>query len=104
MDDIIRVWDVNFSDILLDQKSYKTYKDILIYDISYKISIDATPLRIRFDEINGYIKIYDGIRYLVLFTSERYNKIYDRVRYHISKRSDITNIGINYNFPRIRID
>ena len=85
--------------ILLDQKSYKTYKDILIYDISYKI-----VMRIRFNEVNGCIKIYDGIRYLVLFPSERYNKIYDRVRDHISKRSDVTDIGINYNFPRIRID
>ena len=24
-------------------------------------------LRIRFDEIDGFIKIYDGVRYLVLF-------------------------------------
>ena len=27
----------------------------------------AKPLRIRFDEIDGFIKIYDGIRYLILF-------------------------------------
>ena len=27
----------------------------------------SKPLYIRFDEIDGSIKIYDGIRYLVLF-------------------------------------
>ena len=25
------------------------------------------PLRIRFDKVNGFIKIYDGMRYLVLY-------------------------------------
>ena len=29
-------------------------------------------LHIRFDEIDGFIKIYDGIRYLVLFGSGQY--------------------------------
>ena len=33
-------------------------------------------LRIWFEKINGFIKIYDGVRYLVLFASERYNTIY----------------------------
>ena len=30
----------------------------------------AEPLRICFDKIDGFIKIYDGIRYLVLFASK----------------------------------
>ena len=38
----------------------------LIYDISYKTSIDLKPLQIRFDKIDGFIRIYDGTRYLVL--------------------------------------
>ena len=29
--------------------------------------MDAKPLRIRFDEVYGVIKIYDGTRYLELF-------------------------------------
>ena len=41
----------------------------------------AKPLRIRFDEIDGFIKIYDGIRYLVLFASVLYNEIYNRIKY-----------------------
>ena len=58
--------DVNFSDILLDEKLYKEKKNenILIYDISYKTS---KPLRIRFDKIDELIKIHDKIRYLELF-------------------------------------
>ena len=31
----------------------------------------AKPLHIRFDKIDGFSKIYDAIRYLVLFASER---------------------------------
>ena len=44
------------------------------------------PLHIRFDEIDGFIRIYDGIGYFVLFASERYNKICDTIRYHLSKK------------------
>ena len=63
----MRVADIDFDNNLLDEKSYKTYENILIYDISCKTFMGAKPLRIRFDEIDRFIKIYDGIRYLVLF-------------------------------------
>ena len=65
----MRVRDIDFDNILLDKKSYKTYKNILIYDISYKTSVGTKTLRIRYYEIDGFIKIYDGIRSLVLFGS-----------------------------------
>ena len=85
-------------DILLEKKSFK---DILIHDISYKTFMGSKPLRIRFDEIDGF---YDGIRHLVLFGHLRYDEIYDRylIRYLISEKSSITN-SINDNFARIRI-
>ena len=57
---LIRFWDgdIDFSDILLGQKLYKEkYENILIYDISYKTSTGAKPLRIRFDKIDGFIKV-----------------------------------------------
>ena len=58
----------DFSDILLDKKVYKEkYKNILIYDISYKTSTVAETLRISFDKIDGFIEIHNEIRYLVLF-------------------------------------
>ena len=51
-DDIMRAWDrdvdIDFSDVLLDEKLYKEkYENIFIYDISYKTSTGTKPLRIR---------------------------------------------------------
>ena len=40
----------------------------LIYDVSYKILIGAKPLHIMFDKVNGFIRDYDGTKYLVLFS------------------------------------
>ena len=63
----------------------------------------SKPLCIWLEKINGFIKIYDGIRYLLLFGSKSYGAIYNRIRYLISKKSGITDI-IYHNFARIRID
>ena len=63
----------------------KLYENILVYNISYKTSIDSKPLRIRFDKIDRYIRIYDGTRYLVLFGSENFDFIYNRIRYFIGE-------------------
>ena len=71
-------------DILLDKKSKETHENILIYDISYKTSTSAKPLRIRFNEIDSFIKIFDGVRYLVLFDYGWFDKICDRIKYLIS--------------------
>ena len=60
--------------------------DILVYDISYKILIDAKPLRIMFDKVDGLIRVYDGIRYSVLFHPEKYDVVYDKLRYLISQK------------------
>ena len=63
-DDIIIFWDrdIDFSDILLGEKLYREkYEYILIYDISYKTSTGAKPLSIRFDKIDGFIKIYEKL-------------------------------------------
>ena len=99
----MRVADIDFGNILFDKKSYKTYKNILIFDISYKTFMGAKPLRIRFDEIDGFIKIYDEIRYLVLFGPGWYDTICNRIRYPTSEKSGIAH-SINHNFARIRID
>ena len=37
----------------------------------------AKPLCIRFDKVDGFIKIFDGIRYLLLYNYKRYNEIYE---------------------------
>ena len=38
-------------------------------------------LHIRFDETDGFIRTYDGSRYLVLFGFRLYDAIYNRIRY-----------------------
>ena len=63
----------------------------------------AKPLRIRFDKIDGFIKVYDGIRHLVLRDYERYNAIYDRIKHLISENWGTVS-SINHNSARIRID
>ena len=60
-------------------------------------------MRIWLEKIDGFIKIYDKISYLVLFALERYNAIDDRINYLISEKSGVT-YNINHNFARIRID
>ena len=77
-DDIIRFWDkdINFSNILLDEKIYKEKQEnISIHNISYKTSTGAKPLCIRFDKIDGFIKIHAKIRYLVSFDYSYCDKI-----------------------------
>ena len=60
---------IDFRDIL--------YKNILICDNF----MGSQSFRIEFDKIDGLIKIYNGIRYLVLFGHLWYDEIYDRIEY-----------------------
>ena len=98
-DDILKARDIDSSYILSDKKTW----NILIYDISHNTFMGTKPLRIMFNEIDAFIKIHDGIKYLVLLGHSWYDKIWDRIKYLISKKSGITD-SINYNFVRIRID
>ena len=76
--------DIDLSDILLDEKLYKEkHENILGYDISYKTSMSAKPLLIRYDEIDGFIKVHNGIKYLVLLDCSWFDKICDRIKYFL---------------------
>ena len=75
----------------------------MIYAISYKTLIDSKPLCIRFDKTDGFIRIYDGTRYLILFGSEIYDTIYNRITYLISLTSDITYI-LTHCYAKIKAD
>ena len=57
------------------------------------------PLRVRLDKINGFIRVYDGTRYLVLFVSGKYDYIYNKITYLISVKSGITDI-ISHNYAK----
>ena len=70
----------------------RSYKNILVYDISYKTLFGSKPLRIKFDEVDRFIRVYDGIRYVVLFGPEKCDAIYNRIRYLISKKIGITRV------------
>ena len=70
--DIIKVENFDFDNISLDEKSLE---NILIHEISYKILISAKPLRPSFDKAHGFIRAYNGTRYLVSFGREKYESI-----------------------------
>ena len=68
----------------------KSYKNILIYDVSYKSLIGAKSLRIMFEKVDGLIRDYDGTKYLRLFGLEKYDPNYDRIIYFLRLKSGIT--------------
>ena len=78
-DDKITIEDFDFDNILLDKKSYR---NILVYDISYKTLISAKPLRIMFDKADI---VYDETRYLILLDPEKYSSVYNFDRYFMKK-------------------
>ena len=65
--------------------------------------MDTKPSRIWFNKVDKFIKMYDGLRYLVMYDYNRYNAIYYMIRYLISEKSSIEN-SINQIFARIIID
>ena len=77
---IIKLEDFDF-DILIDEKSHK---NILLKDVWYKPLIGWQPLDVRFDTIDGFIRIYDGTGYLVLLGPEKCDSIYNRIIYFFS--------------------
>ena len=54
--DIIKFEDFDFNNILINEK---VYKNILIYNILYRALIGPKPQHIRFDKINGFIRVYN---------------------------------------------
>ena len=98
--DTIKIEDFDPDNILLDEKSYE---NILVYNISFKSLIDSKPLHIIFNKIDGFIRVYDGTRYLVLFGKEKYDFLYNRIRYRISVKSGIT-YKISHNYGKIKVD
>ena len=75
----------------------------MIYDILKKTLIGSKTLRIRFDEKDSFIKIYDGTRHLRLLDSKKYDAIYSSIRYHISLKSSIT-YPFCHRYLKIKVD
>ena len=84
-------------------KYYTKKNTNIFYGIPYKTRMGAKSLCIRFNKINGFIKIHNKIRYLVLFDYSYCDKICDKIKYFISEKSGITD-SIHHNFARIKIN
>ena len=63
-----------YLDIILIEEN--SYANISVYDISCKTLFGIKSLRIRFNKLDRFIRVYYGIRYLVLFGPEIYDAIY----------------------------
>ena len=70
-DGIIKIEEFGFDNILIDEK---LYENVLVYNISYITLIGVNPIRIRFNKVHGFIKIYDGTRYLKSFELVKYQQ------------------------------
>ena len=99
-DDNIKTEDFDLYNILIDEKSFEK---ILVYNILHESLIYSKPLRIRFDKIDGFIRVYFRTGYLILFGREKYDSIYDRIRYAINVIGDITYIK-SHNYAKIEVD
>ena len=66
----------------------------MIYDISYRTLIGAKPFCIRLDKIDGFIRVYDGSRYLLLFVTKKYD-----VKYLFSQYYAKIKVDFYYSFP-----
>ena len=60
-------------------------------------------MRVRFDEIGRFIRVYDGTRCLLLFGAKKYDSINNMIRYILGVKSGITDV-ISHNYAKIKVD
>ena len=75
----------------------------MVYDVSYKTLLASKPLHIKFGEVDGFIRVYDGIRYSVFFAPEKHDPTSNRIRYLISQKISIIYVFSN-NYKKIKVD
>ena len=80
----------------------KVYENFLIYDTTYKTLLQNLGILNLF-EVDRFIRVYDGIRCLTLFGSEKYGAIYNRIIDLISQESGITYVFC-HNHAKIKVD
>ena len=95
--DTIKIEDFDFNNILINEKSYVNIKTFRT-----KLLMGAKPMRIRFDKVNEFIRVYDRTRYLVLFVGEKHDFISNRMRYLIGVKSGIIYV-ISHNWAKIKV-
>ena len=60
-------------------------------------------MRIKFDKIDKFLRVFDKTVYLVLFGSEKCNSIENKIKYLISVKSGITYMIFD-NYAKIKAD
>ena len=65
--------------------------------------IDAKSLHVRFGEIDGFHRVYDATRYLVLFGRQKNDFIYNKIKYLIGVKASITYV-VSHNYAKIKIN
>ena len=58
-------------------------------------------LCIILDKVNGFLRDYNGTKYLVLFGPEKYDVMFYRIRYLIELNRDITYVN-SLNYAKIK--
>ena len=96
----IQIEGFDFDNILIGEKLFES---ILVYDISYKSLIGAKLLLISFHKVDGFIKVYDGTRYLVFLEPEKHDAIFNRIRHLITQESSTTNV-VSHNYTKNKTD
>ena len=75
----------------------------MVYNISYKPLTGAKPMRIKFKKVHGFIRVYDGTRYLKLLEPGKYHDIFNWIIYLIGVKSEIIYV-ISHNYAKIKVD
>ena len=60
----------------------------MIYGVSYKTLIEAKSLRIKFDKVDGFIRVDDGNRYLELIGPKKV--VLDMLFSHNYEKNDVS--------------
>ena len=95
---MIKLGDFYLDNILIDEKSHG---NALIYDTSCNALIGSKPLGTRLDKIDGVIRIYNGTRYLTLFSTEKLVAVYDKIRSLRTLKTSMIFI-FSYYFAKIK--
>ena len=68
LDGITKFEDFDFDNILINEK---LHKNSFFYNNLYKTLIREKPLLIRFHKVNRFVRVYDVIKYLILFSFKK---------------------------------
>ena len=67
----------------------KINENNLIYHVAHKVTYGIKPLHITFNETDAYIRKYDEVKYIRLFSvDEKHEKMFDRIEYFISQENN----------------